>query len=125
MIKNFSDLSANERTYLAWIRTAIAVMAFGFIVEKFELFLNVISREAHFKVNLQSSGVIEGIGLAMMVVSVLMMIAATGRYLMQHKKIQSEEIFKTASNGIGFMVALFFIVISLFLILYIWARLFY
>ena len=41
MIKNFSDHSANERTFLAWVRTSIAVMAFGFIVEKFDLFLEV------------------------------------------------------------------------------------
>jgi putative membrane protein len=31
MIRNFSDHSANERTFLAWVRTAIAVMAFGFL----------------------------------------------------------------------------------------------
>lgn len=30
---------ANERTFLAWIRTSIAVMAFGFVVEKFALFV--------------------------------------------------------------------------------------
>ena len=30
---------ANERTFLAWIRTSIALMAFGFVVEKFALFL--------------------------------------------------------------------------------------
>jgi putative membrane protein len=41
MIRNFSDHSANERTFLAWVRTAIAVMAFGFLVEKFDLFLEV------------------------------------------------------------------------------------
>jgi hypothetical protein len=38
MIRNFGDHSANERTFLAWVRTAIAVMAFGFLVEKFDLF---------------------------------------------------------------------------------------
>jgi putative membrane protein len=32
MIKNFGDHAANERTFLAWVRTAIAVMAFGFLV---------------------------------------------------------------------------------------------
>ncbi len=30
---------ANERTFLAWIRTSIGIMAFGFVVEKFALFL--------------------------------------------------------------------------------------
>ena len=30
---------ANERTLLAWIRTSIGIMAFGFVVVKFSLFL--------------------------------------------------------------------------------------
>ena len=35
-----SDHLANERTFLAWIRTSIGIMAFGFVVEKFALFIN-------------------------------------------------------------------------------------
>jgi uncharacterized membrane protein YidH (DUF202 family) len=34
---------ANERTFLAWIRTSIGIMAFGFVVEKFGLFIKQIS----------------------------------------------------------------------------------
>ena len=34
MIERYSDHAANERTFLAWIRTAIAIMAFGFLVEQ-------------------------------------------------------------------------------------------
>ncbi|MDE2466810.1 MAG: DUF202 domain-containing protein [Alphaproteobacteria bacterium] len=41
MIRNFSDHAANERTFLAWVRTAIAIMAFGFLVAKFNLFLRL------------------------------------------------------------------------------------
>jgi putative membrane protein len=41
MIQQYSDHAANERTFLAWIRTAIAVMAFGFLVERFDLFLQI------------------------------------------------------------------------------------
>jgi putative membrane protein len=37
-----SDHMANERTFLAWIRTSIGIMAFGFVVEKFSLFLKKI-----------------------------------------------------------------------------------
>ena len=29
MIKNYSDHSANERTFLAWVRTSMAVVGFG------------------------------------------------------------------------------------------------
>jgi putative membrane protein len=39
MIRSFTDQAANERTFLAWIRTGIAVIAFGFVVEKFNLFV--------------------------------------------------------------------------------------
>jgi putative membrane protein len=30
---------ANERTFLAWVRTSIGIMAFGFVVERFALFM--------------------------------------------------------------------------------------
>ena len=39
MIDRYRDHAANERTYLAWVRTGITVMVLGFIVEKFEIFL--------------------------------------------------------------------------------------
>jgi uncharacterized membrane protein YidH (DUF202 family) len=42
-IRNSSDHMANERTFLAWIRTSVAVMAFGFVVEKFALFIKQLS----------------------------------------------------------------------------------
>jgi putative membrane protein len=44
MIPNFSDHAANERTFLAWIRTAIAIMAFGFLVARFNLFLQIAAQ---------------------------------------------------------------------------------
>lgn len=34
-----NDHLANERTYLAWVRTSLGIMAFGFVVEKFALFM--------------------------------------------------------------------------------------
>ena len=45
MIERYSDHAANERTFLAWVRTAIAIMAFGFLVEKFDLFLSFAAQE--------------------------------------------------------------------------------
>jgi putative membrane protein len=39
MIQGYADHAANERTFLAWVRTGIAVIAFGFVIEKFNLFL--------------------------------------------------------------------------------------
>jgi putative membrane protein len=39
MIAGYTDHAANERTFLAWVRTGIAVIAFGFLIEKFNLFM--------------------------------------------------------------------------------------
>jgi len=38
-------LFAAERTLLAWQRSAIALMGFGFVVERFGLFLQVMAHE--------------------------------------------------------------------------------
>jgi putative membrane protein len=38
-----NDHLANERTYLAWVRTSLGIMAFGFVVEKFALFMKQMS----------------------------------------------------------------------------------
>jgi len=35
---------ANERTFLAWSRTSIALLAFGFVIQKFELFMHQIAQ---------------------------------------------------------------------------------
>jgi len=43
-IQNRRVHMANERTFLAWIRTSIGIMAFGFVVEKFALFVRQMDR---------------------------------------------------------------------------------
>ena len=34
MIANFSDHAANERTFLAWVRTAMALVGFGLALSR-------------------------------------------------------------------------------------------
>ena len=38
-------LFAAERTLLAWNRTSLSLMAFGFVIERFGLFLNYVSHK--------------------------------------------------------------------------------
>jgi putative membrane protein len=46
MINAYTDHAANERTFLAWIRTGIAVIALGFVIEKFNLFMLTLAGAA-------------------------------------------------------------------------------
>ncbi|MFO1102093.1 MAG: DUF202 domain-containing protein [Methylocystis sp.] len=39
MIRDYNNVAANERTFLAWVRTGVAVIALGFVIERFNLFL--------------------------------------------------------------------------------------
>jgi putative membrane protein len=39
---SLSDYLAAERTFLAWIRTGLALMGFGFVVSRFGLFLEAL-----------------------------------------------------------------------------------
>lgn len=46
MIQNYSDHAANERTFLSWVCTGIAVAAFGFVIEKFNFFMAAVASSA-------------------------------------------------------------------------------
>ena len=41
MIANYTDHAANERTFLAWVRTGLAVAAFGFLLFKLNVLVDV------------------------------------------------------------------------------------
>src|SRR6202048_2743636 len=92
MIRNFSDHSANERTFLAWVRTAIAVMAFGFLVEKFDLFLELAAPSlAGRTLSLPGQKFGNIAGLALIVLGTAMVVVAAIRFLMTAKAIDGEE----------------------------------
>lgn len=42
-ISHYTDHSANERTFLAWLRTGLAVIAFGLFVEKLNVLLPAVT----------------------------------------------------------------------------------
>lgn len=46
MISGYSDHAANERTFLAWVRTGVAIIAFGLVIEKFNLFIMTLANSA-------------------------------------------------------------------------------
>jgi putative membrane protein len=92
MIRNFRDHSANERTFLAWVRTAIAVMAFGFLVEKFDLFLELAAPSLVGRaLSLPGQKFGNIAGLALIVLGTAMVATAAIRFLTTAKTIDSEE----------------------------------
>jgi putative membrane protein len=88
VIRNFSDHAANERTFLAWVRTSIAVMAFGFLVEKFGLFLQLAGMSLGSRASrLTSHRFGEIAGLALMILGLAMIVLAAIRFVRLARQI--------------------------------------
>jgi putative membrane protein len=93
MIKSYSDHAANERTFLAWVRTAVAVMAFGFVIEKFALFLDIAGIHMTGKTAQMIQPRFSGVaGLALIVLGVLIVAVAGVRFIQTAKAIDDEAL---------------------------------
>ena len=70
---------AAERTFLAWVRTAIALIVFGFVIEKFEFFL--LQLEKVFNIHLaEEHHRLVGIGIFVIVVGLLTLILGMANF---------------------------------------------
>lgn len=98
MIRNFSDHAANERTFLAWLRTGVSIIAFGFVVEKFNIFLATLAtvslpaNEAPWILQRQlSQGAFTRFeGLALMGLGVTVIAVSALRFVRIKKKIDAD-----------------------------------
>jgi putative membrane protein len=119
MIKNFSDQAANERTFLAWVRTAIAVMAFGFLIERFDLFLEVAAPSLAGR-NLSALGqkFANAAGLAFIVLGTVMIIIAAGRLFVTARKIDSDNIHPGTGTQLDIALAVLLTLLGCSLFLY-------
>jgi putative membrane protein len=92
MIKRYSDHAANERTFLAWVRTAIAVMAFGFLIERFDLFIKfAVPQAAQQQLAPHGQAFANAAGLAFILLGVAMIVIAGFRFAKTAKDIESDD----------------------------------
>ena len=118
MIKRFTDHSANERTYLAWIRTSIAIMAFGFLIERFDIFISFIGKSIGDEQNFKSSLSVELVGLSLFLVGILIVIVATIRFFTHKESIDSEETIPYSIKQTNILLSILIILIAIFLFFY-------
>lgn len=120
MIPHFSDHAANERTYLAWVRTALAVVGLGFLLERFDLFLaylghDELARSAH-QMHLRMT---EWIGLVLMGAGSVMIFFATLRFVHHRRAIASEQTVHYRNTYGELVLAGMLSALGVFLLLYI------
>ena len=77
--KKATEYLANERTFLAWIRTCVALISLGFLVAKFSLWLRVLTPRSA-PGTLPHTGTSLPIGIGMMAFGAVLALLAFGRY---------------------------------------------
>jgi putative membrane protein len=77
----FRDHSANERTFLAWVRTGIALITFGFAIARFGLFLREVAQAGQTHVYLGRGLGSAWFGVALVVLGLVTNAAALSRYV--------------------------------------------
>lgn len=111
---------ANERTFLAWIRTSIGIMAFGFVVEKFALFLKQMSiiMEKTTTANAlpPSHGYSAIVGIFLVGFGTLMSLLAFVRYKKVERQIE-EDTYKSSSI-LDTLLVLAVLSVGIFLVIY-------
>ena len=105
-IKNFTDHAANERTFLAWVRTSIAVTAFGFLVERFDLFLAAMAPSSALStLVIHRSAFGREAGLLLIVAGVAMVVLSAARFARTAKEIDSGEIVPGTGSRLDIALA--------------------
>ncbi len=113
---NASDHLANERTFLAWVRTSVGIMAFGFVVVKFSLFVKQVSLILGKDNIIHSKGYSGIMGIVLVAVGAITTIFSYLRYRLTEKQL-NEGVYKHSSLLIIILTAFIFLV-SVFLIVY-------
>ncbi|MFW6370777.1 MAG: YidH family protein [Bacteroidota bacterium] len=87
---------ANERTFLAWVRTAVALIGLGFVIVKFALFINEMSVLFHEEAVQETEGFSSVIGIIIVAFGVCISPFAFYEYKKVEKQI-NKQAYKASS----------------------------
>ena len=93
-----TDHLANERTFLAWVRTALAVMVFGFAVERVGLVLHEVGLKS--SVLTSSTHYSTLVGVALIFLGVVVLVFALINFLTVRSAIDNKNFHPQASFSI-------------------------
>ncbi len=111
-----SDHLANERTFLAWIRTSISIVVFGFVVAKFGITLREFLRMQNDPS--RESGMSLVIGIGFMTMGIFMALVALVRYRTTMNRLNKDEFQPagTIVTVLGIAAALFGTILVAYLV---------
>lgn len=109
MIRNYADHAANERTFLAWVRTTIAVVGFGIAGAR----LGVDTPSTNPALAGWSDAVVLGVGSLVMILAYVRMRMIRARI---DSDTQEEDDSTTADVMLAVVVVAFFALLAAFVL---------
>ena len=108
---------AAERTFLAWIRTGLSLMGFGFVVARFGLFLRELSAVRP-DFHIRSSGFTIAIGAVLIMIGVVTNVVSTFRHLQVIAELKRGDSAIARPSYPGIAVALILAALGAVIVVY-------
>jgi putative membrane protein len=108
-------LFAAERTLLAWQRTAIALMGFGFVVERFGLFLRMVSNQP---LSASQRGFSLWLGIGLLLIGALAAVVSAQQFRAVVRSLGEQEIPRGYWSNAGVWLNLLLALVALALVAY-------
>lgn len=115
-VKLATEYLAAERTFLAWVRTSIAVITLGFVVAKFGVWLREIAVRLDPKMQIHSTGMSLPMGEAMMAFGGVLVVLAAWHYHGVNQAIARGEV--RANRGLVVIVTVAVAALAVLMIIY-------
>jgi putative membrane protein len=96
---------AAERTLLAWVRTGVALMGFGFVVARFGLFLRELAATSAAVQNVRPAGPSMLLGVSLTVLGVCVTALAAWEYRTVLRRIDRREPFSPPRISLALIMA--------------------
>lgn len=106
---------AAERTLLAWNRTSLTLMAFGFVIERFGLFLNLLLPKQG---EPAARGISFWVGIAFVLLGAYSAVAATVQYRKVIKTLKPVEMIEGYNVNSGVIINIIVAILGVALTVY-------
>jgi putative membrane protein len=114
---NLSDSLAAERTYLAWIRTGLALLGLGFVVARFGLFLERLDYIQHVT-PAHSYGLSLWFGTGLILAGVAVYLSSAWHYVRLIRALNRGDVLPTRPSIQAVLVAVFLALVGLAMAVY-------
>lgn len=115
--KKATEHLANERTFLAWVRTSIAIMSLGFVVAKFGLWMRELGAGLTPPMPSHGSGMSAPIGMGMIGLGGALVVLAAWRFHVVNRQIAAGRV--RVDRGLVVLVTVLIAALAVLMMAYI------